>query len=172
MEYGENICEGYIRNDQYIRHVGFSDQICSDACGPSCLHKFYSTENINLISRKITQLLMGINKDNRPIVVPDKTICSVMGEVYENFRPETGDIYGRYNIPNRGATSYIQRMIDEVINIITNDVKVNLGMDECNQKLTKWTTLLGDFNSEGLRSHSKIKLRERRPAPLLINMNY
>ena len=63
-------------------------------------------------------------------------------------------------------------MMDEVINIITTDVKVNLGMEENNAKLTVWTTVLEDFNEHGLRSHSKIKLRENRPQPMMFNMNY
>ena len=63
-------------------------------------------------------------------------------------------------------------MIDQVINIITTDVKVNLGMDEHNSKLSAWTTILGDFNEHGLRRHAPIKLRERRPMPMAFNMNY
>jgi hypothetical protein len=115
---------------------------------------------------------MGVDKQNRPIIVPDKTICSVMSSVYENFRPETGDIFTRYNIPKARSQNYVQQMIDEVINIITTDVKVNLGMDECNRNLSIWTTVLGDFNEHGLRSHSKIKLRENRPMPMMFNMMY
>ena len=163
MEYATGIC-GESCNDQFIKHVGYSET--------SCMRSFYSKDNINKISCKITELLMGVNKDNLPIIVPDKTICSVMSAVYENFRPETGDIFGRYNIPKTRESNYVQRMIDQVINIITTDVKVNLGMDECNQKLSIWTTVLGDFNKHGLRSHSKIKLKERRPMPLMFNMNY
>ena len=163
MEYATEIC-GEICNDQFIKHVGNIDNIC--------IKNLYSKENINKISCKITELLMGVNKDNRPIVVPDKTICSVMSAVYENFRPETGDIYTRYNIPKAREPDFIQRMIDQVINIITTDVKVNLGMDECNRNLSIWTTVLGDFNLHNLRSHSKIKLRERRPQPMAFQMNY
>ena len=163
MEYATEIC-GEICNDQFIKHVGYIDNIC--------FKNLYSKENINKISCKITELLMGVNKDNRPIVVPDKTICSVMSSVYENFRPETGDIYSRYNIPKAREPDFIQRMIDQVINIITTDVKVNLGIDECNRNLSIWTTVLGDFNLHNLRSHSKIKLRERRPQPMAFQMNY
>ena len=163
MEYATEIC-GEICNDQFIKHVGYIDNIC--------IQNLYSKGNINKISCKITELLMGVNKDNRPIVVPDKTICSVMSAVYENFRPETGDIYSRYNIPKAREPDFIQRMIDQVINIITTDVKVNLGMDECNRNLSIWTTVLGDFNLHNLRSHSKIKLRERRPQPMAFQMNY
>ena len=163
MEYATEIC-GEICNDQFIKHVGYIDNIC--------IQNLYSKGNINKISCKITELLMGVNKDNRPIVVPDKTICSVMSSVYENFRPETGDIYTRYNIPKAREPDFIQRMIDQVINIITTDVKVNLGIDECNRNLSIWTTVLGDFNLHNLRSHSKIKLRERRPQPMAFQMNY
>ena len=35
---------------------------------------------------------MGVDKHNRPIIVPDKTICNVMSTVYANYRPETGDV--------------------------------------------------------------------------------
>ena len=163
MEYATEIC-GEICNDQFIKHVGYIDNIC--------IQNLYSKGNIKKISCKITELLMGVNKDNRPIIIPDKTICSVMSAVYENFRPETGDIYSRYNIPKAQEPDYIQRMIDEVINIITTDVKVNIGMEECNKNLSIWTTVLGDFNLHNLRSHSKIKLRERRPQSMAFQMNY
>lgn len=171
MEYARGIC-GEICNDQFIKHVGYTDHICCDDCGPSCTQKMFSKESIKKISAKISELLMGVDKHNRKIIVPDRTICSVMSAVYENFRPETGGIYARYNIPRLGAGSYTMRMIDEVINIITTDVKVNLGMEECNAKLSVWTTVLGDFNEHGLRSHPKIKLREKRPMPMAFNMNY
>ncbi len=163
MEYGSKIDnEGW--EDEFVKHVGYSES--------SNKNSFFSKNNIKKISRKITELLMGVDKYNRPIIVPDKTIQSVMSSVYNNFRPEIGDIFGRYNIPKANDVDHIQMMIDEVINIITTDVKVNLGMDECNEKLTVWTTVLGDFNEHGLRSHPKIKLRENRPMPLMFNMNY
>lgn len=171
MEYGTEICSE-ILNDQFIKHVGFTDHMCDEYCGPSCMKKMYSKENLDKISCKITELLQGVDKYNRPIIVPYKTICSVLSSVYENFRPETGDIYTRYNIPTEGGGNYVQRMIDEVINIITTDVKVNLGMDQSNSKLSIWTTVLGDFNKHNLRAHPKIKLRERRPQPMMFNMKY
>ena len=164
MEYATNI-SSEICNDQYIKHVGWSDQSTN-------MNSFFAKYNVNKISRKITELLMGVDKNNRPIIVPDKSICNVMSSVFSNFRPETGDIFSRYNIPKSRSVDYIQRMIDEVINIITTDVKVNLGMEENNSKLTIWTTVLGDFNEHGLRSHSKIKIREKRPQPMSFNMNY
>lgn len=171
MEYATHITS-YICDDNYIKHVGYTEHMCGIKCGESCMQKYYSKKNRDKISCKITELLQGVDKDNRPIIVPDKTICSVMNSVYSSFRPETGDIYTRYNIPKSAAPNYMQRMIDEVINIITTDVKVNLGMEECNSKLTKWTTVLGDFNEHGLRSHAPIKLRENRPQQMAFHMNY
>lgn len=171
MEYGTEICDE-IRNDQFIKHVGFTDHLCDEFGDTSCMKKMYSKENLDRISFKITELLQGVDKNNRPIVVPHKTICSVMSAVYENFRPETGDIYGRYNVSKAGVYNYTNRIIDEVINIITTDVKVNLRMDESNSKLSIWTTVLGDFNKHGLRQHPKIKIREKRPQPMMFNMTY
>ena len=167
MEYATEIY-----NDQFIKHVGFSDHQCGDSCGLGCIQKLFSKQSIDRISSKITELLQGVDKNNRPIVIPHKTIASVLSAVYENFRPETGDIYGRYNIPKAGGGNYTSRMIDETINIITTDVKVNLGMEKCNENLSIWTTVLGDFNKHGLRQHPPIKLRERRPQPMAFQMNY
>jgi hypothetical protein len=164
MEYGTTFFSDEVYNDQYVKHVGFKSH--------TCLQQFFSKNNIDKISRKITELLMGVDKNNRPIIVPDKTITSVMSAVYGNFRPETGDIYSRYNIQKSNGQNYVQRMIDEVINIITTDVKVNIGMEEYNKTLTVWTTVLGDFNEHGLRQHPPIKLREKRPMPMAFNMNY
>lgn len=162
MEYATEICSENC-NNQFIKHVGYSDNMCMEG--------FFSKKNIEYISSKITELL-GVNKDNRRIIVPDKTICSVMSAIYENFIPETGDIHSRYILPKLQESNYIKNMTEKVINIITTDVRVNLGMDESNRNLSIWTTVLGDFNEHGLHSHSKIKLRERRPQPMMFNMNY
>jgi hypothetical protein len=171
-------------NTQYIKYVGYSSDICnsnyidefgnvkSTCSQSSCVDQFFSKSNVKKISSKITELLMGVDKNNRPIIVPDKTIYSVMSQVNDNFRPETGDIYARYNIPTKGSGNMVQKMIDIVINVITTDVKNNLQMDQCNEKLTIWTTVLGDFNEHGLRQHPPIKLRERRPQPMAFFMNY
>lgn len=153
MEYANDIC-----NDQFIKHVGFS-YIENDNS-----EIFFSIKNRNKLSSKITELLKNI-------IVPDKTISSVMSAVYDNFKPETGDIYSRYNIEQR-VQDCLVKMNDQVINIITTDVKNNLDMDNYNSKLTIWTTVLGDFNIAGLRSHPPIKLREKRPNTFLFNMNY
>lgn len=163
MEYATNLTDD-VPNTQFLKHSGYYENE-----GTKIL---FSPKNIHKISCKITELLMGVDKHNRPIIVPNETIHSVMSNVYSNFRPETSDIFSRYNIPQQGTQSYVQKIIDQVINIITTDVKTNLGMIEANEKLSVWTTVLGDFNEHGLRSHPTIKLREKRPMPMAFNMNY
>ncbi len=164
--YNKNACNrSYsIQNDQLLRNVGMIEEDPIDAY-------LFTEKNIRKMSNKITQLLTGVDKQNRPILVPDKTISSVLSGVRKKFRPEVGNIYSRYNTPNY-LEDGTQRIINEAINIIVTDVKNNLHVDECNQKLNLWTTVLGDFNEHGLRSHGQIKIREKRPSPMLFNMNY
>lgn len=138
-----------------------------------CIKKYFSQNTVKIISNKVTELLMGVNPQNRPILVPDKTICSVMSTIYYNFRPPTGDIYGRYNVPNgMGPEDYVQNMIDQVIEVIVSDVSSNLLMEENNAKLSIWTTVYGDFNEHGLRQVPPIKVRNKRPQPMQFMMNY
>lgn len=165
MEYGTKIC-GTICDSNYVKYVGYEQS-------NTCVKKYFSKSNVNTISRKITELLQGVDPENRPIVVPDTTICSVMSDVYDSYRPPTGDIHSRYIVPSgTSSESYVQNMIDQTIEIITSDVKNNLEMEEHNRKLTIWTTVYGDFNDHGLRQHPPIKLRNKRPAPMQFNMNY
>ena len=171
MEYATNICTE-VCNNKFMQHVGFDYSLCSDKCSQTCLEKFFSIENRRKISLKITELLEGVRSDNKKIIVADDVICSVMSNVYDNFRPETGDIYSRYNIPANRNIDWMERMTYETINIITSDIGTSTEMIENNKKLTIWTTVLGDFNEHGLRSHPVIKLKERRASPFLFNMNY
>jgi hypothetical protein len=171
MEFATEIT-GEIYKDEYVKNVGYSSHVCNEECAELCIQRFHSKSNVRQISKKVTELLMGVDKNNRPIIVPDKTIKSLMSSVYENFRPETGDIHSRYDMLGYGPQNYVQNMMDQVINIITTDVKNNIGMEEANSKLSVWTTVLGDFNEHGLRSHSTIKIRENRPMPMMFNMNY
>jgi hypothetical protein len=165
MEYAAEICES-IRDDNYIRNVGYKED-------NKCITKYFSTSTLRIISAKITELLQGVDQENRPIIVPDKTISSVMSEIYNSYRPPTGDIYSRYIIPSgTNSDDYVQNMIDQTIELITSDVRNNLGMDEINKNLTIWTTVYGDFNSHGLRQVPPIKIRNKHPAHFQFHMRY
>ncbi len=165
MEYGSKICD-LPCDDNYVKHVGYSES-------NGCIQEYYSDATRQIISRKVTELLQGVDPQNRPIIVPDKTICSVMNDIYDSFRPATGDIYSRYIVPNGMSTqSYVQSMVNQVIEVIVSNVKNTLEMEANNEKLTVWTTLYGDFNKDGLRQHPPIKTRNKRPAAMQFNMNY
>ena len=167
MEFGSIIEEPTsVGADLNTKYVGFTDY-------NPCLQKFFCQDTINIISKKVTQLLMGVDPLNRPILVPDDKIAFVMDAIYENYRPATSDIFSRYNVPDGSTTeSYVQNLIDQTIELIYSEVKTNLEMEENNRKLSVWSTVLGDFNSQGLRSFAPIKTRLKRPNPFELNMNY
>ncbi len=156
MEYGSKICgEGCQFN--YMKHVGWAQTVIDEPC----YNSLFTEDTIRNISKQITKLTLGVDKDNRPIVVPDETICSVMSNVYDSRQPEVGDIHTRYIIPKSGPVNQVQVMIDRTIEIITSQIKNEFGMRQWNESLSIWDTVLGDFNSAGLRRHSQIKIRRK-----------
>jgi hypothetical protein len=163
MEYkveNEQMCDF-----NYLRYVGWEQN-------NACFKKYFSEQTINIISRKVTELTMGVDPYNRKIIVPRERICEVMDGVYKNFRPSTADIYSRYNIPNDDQVDLVQSMIDQTIEIITDFIRNEIGIEENNKKLSAWIQLYGDFNIGGLRQTPIIKIREKRPAVMQFNMNY
>jgi hypothetical protein len=153
MQYATNIT-GDINDYNYNRFVGLSES-------NDCIKDYFDPNTVKIISHKISQLLDGVEPSGRKIIVPDKTIYSVLSQIYNSYRPPTGDIYGRYNVPTDVPENYIQSLCDQTIEVIVNDVKNNIGIDELNSKLSIWTTVLGDFNNHGLRQYPPIKIRER-----------
>ncbi len=154
-------------NDNYTRYVGYQDT------NNILETKFYNVNVVSTISTKLTQLLMGVDKRNRPIIIPDASIINIMDSVYQNFRPQTGDIFSRYIMPNGENTdNYVDSMINQTIEIIYAQVKDNIEIDYNNSKLSVWTTVLGTMNENGLRSHGPIYTRQKRPQPMAFNMNY
>lgn len=156
---------GVVCNDDYTRYVGYREK-------GTYSHIFFSKQTVDTISNKVTNLLMGVDPQGRPIIVPDKTICSVMSEIYSTTIPRLGKMYAQNNIPLGFQDNYIQEMISQVIEIITTQVRNTLLMVEQNSKLTKWTTVMGDFNAHNLRQHPPIKIRHKRPNPMQFNMKY
>ncbi|MGL4813972.1 MAG: hypothetical protein ACRC39_01705 [Enterobacter sp.] len=130
---------------------------------------YFSNQTVFFIQAKITELLRSFYQPG--IIVPQDKILNVMNAVYTNFRPSTGDIFTRYSIPSNENNNYIDKMINQVIQIITNDVQNNLINEQSNNRLDIKSTILGDFNKWGLRQYSTIKTREKKPN-FLINMNY
>lgn len=163
MQYEFNCSQ--VCDDNYMRHVGYSEY-------NACIQELFSPKTRRMISYKVTQLLQGVDPLGRPIIVPDKTICSVLSSVYYGYRPPTGDIYSRYIVPNDNQPSMVQSIIDQTIEIITSNVRNNLSMEEANSKLSAWVQVLGDFSQWKLRQHAPIKTLKKRTNKMEFNMNY
>lgn len=155
-------------NDNYMRYIGYGAASVLEPCSQKC----FSLDTINMIGKKVTELTMGIA--NRPIVVPQEQIANVLSQMFLTNRPKTGDIYTRYNIPDSAPRDDIQEIINKTIEFITNDIKVNLGMDKANEDLTIWDTVLGDFNRRNLQQVPKgfAKLKKKRPQTMFFFENY
>lgn len=152
-------------NDQYIKHVGYENTNLNAA-------RYFSQGTVSFIQNKVFDILKCTFPEG--VIVPCHIITNVMNNIYESFRPPTGDIYSRFTIPSNdvAANSYLDNLVNQVISVIVSQVKSTLLIERHNQSLTAWTTLLGDFNDKGLRSHAPIKIRNKKPRSALFNMNY
>jgi hypothetical protein len=130
---------------------------------------FFSQENIDRLSAQITEHL---KTTGQTIKVSDRVIGGVMSDVSRSFNPRTGDIFSRYIIPTEEGRDDLKNMNDQVITVIVNTVREEIEQQRCNERLSIWTTVLGDFNPEGMRAHSKIKTRERDYMKGEFMMNY
>ena len=157
--------ETYLDNN-YYRYVGW------DKTANNITLILFNEANLRKIQEKISQLTIGVAPENKRIIVPITSISGIISSVYENYRPETGGIYSRYTIASESPYEYCNNIINQSIEIIVSQINSTYGMIENNKKLTVWTTVLGDFNTHGLRSHSQIKVLEKKPDSMQFNMNY
>ena len=159
-------CSESNKNDyNFMRYAGW------DESNPS-IKLLYSQETVAMISKKITELTKGLDKYNRNLIVPDEQICQVIDGVYIRYFPNPGDIFTRLNIDSKASPLIFQNIVDQVIEIITSDLRNEYGMIENNSKLTAWVQVLGDFNPNGLRAHPIIKTKEKRTATMQFFQNY
>lgn len=165
MNYGELLKNGDPIDYNFLRYVGWDENNKSAKL-------FFSQRVINIISKKVSELTKGVDKDNRTIIVPDEHIAKIMDSVFLNFQPPVGDIYSRYVVPNYEQQDRVQSLIDQTIELIVSDIRNNYGIDEANEQLTAWIQVYGDFNKGGLLQHPPIKILENRPAVMQFNMNY
>src|SRR5690606_6081559 len=130
---------GYYTNaEQYTRNVGFSTN-------NQTFKYLFSDDTLDFISSEVTKLLRGIVPGGRDIVVPHETIVSVLNNIYISYRPQTGDIYSRYNITQFEPRDDANHIITETIQVIVSQIKSEYGMMENNYKLDIWdSVLLGD----------------------------
>lgn len=169
MEYATSIDSHFETKcpNEYIKYVGYSTM-------SQYTQTLFKTATVDAISARITKALAaaGVEPSGRPIVVPYKTICSVLSQVYDSYLPQMGDIVTRYSIAPAHQDDYIKNIIDQTIEIIVSDVSNNLEMAANNNRLTVWTTVMGSFNPHGLQAHDKPKINNRHPNMMEFNMNY
>jgi len=156
-------------NTAYLANVGWDETIA----GNPEINLLFSDANVDSIIRAITSALDGVDPKGRPIIVAKEIVIGVLSNVYRfGTRQNIGDIYSRFIVPQEQSRCDLRSINNQVINIITSNIKNEIEMTENNKKLTVWTTLLGDFNKEGLRSHPPIKIKRRHPQYMAFNMNY
>jgi hypothetical protein len=156
-------------NGNYMANVGWEET----SAGNCIVDSLYSEPMLEAISQAITRNLRGVDPQNRPIIVSKENIASVISNVYRfGTRANIGDIHSRFIVPHATERNDLQNIINQTMNIIISNIKNQMEMEQNNKKLTVWTTVLGDFNKEGLRAHAPIKLRRRHPQYMAFNMNY
>lgn len=129
------------------------------------LRSLFSIENLLRISHMITERLRDLVPEG--LVVPFNTISNVLKALYEAYRPPMGNPMTMYNVVSDDVCLDLS---NQAINIITQQVRDEIVAEQNAKKLTIWTTVLGDHNQHGLRAHSSIKLKQRRPTPMMFNM--
>jgi hypothetical protein len=136
------------------------------------LSKLFSKHTVNIIKEKTSEYLIGLDEKGRKIVPTDNVVEAALQGVFNNYAPNTGDIYGKYTVLNDDNRDDYNYVVNQTISLLVRGIRNDLEMQQNNSKLTIWTTLLGDFNEHGLRQHAPIKLKNKRPDPMLFHMKY
>ena len=113
----------------------------------------------NNLSKLITENLKGLDELNRPIIYPDERIYEVLSDIERDYFHN----HGEYN----------QQEIDKmVVKLVCNTIRNEVETIRQNNALDKFDTIFGDFNRHGLSRTSQIKVRNKRPTPMMFHMRY
>jgi hypothetical protein len=164
---GQNLNKLYNENVDSNQYVGWEQQVSWN----SFLSKLFSKQTVKVIQEKTSEYLRGLDDQGRKIVPTEKVVENALYGVFNNYRPNTGDIYGKYTVMDNSRDDY-SYIIDQTISLLVRGIRTDIEMQNNNSKLTIWTTLLGDFNEHGLRQYAPIKVRNKRPDPMLFHMRY
>ena len=117
-----------------------------------CYYLFFSKQNILNISYEVTKRLNGIHPDGKNIIVSDENILSVMDSIYNSTYKD------------------VQKMTMMTIAYIVDAITTEFNTIEQNNKLNIWISQYTD--DWGIKQVPKLKMREKRPTPMIFNMNY
>ena len=143
-----------------------------DAASSPFIQKLFSKETVALIQRKSGDYLVGVDAKGRRILPSTQVVEGVLYGVFRGHRPQTGDIFGKYVVTADSERNDFAYIIDKAISVIVRAIRDEVETIQNNEKLSIWTTVLGDFNEHGLRQHAPLKLRERRPDNFQFHMRY
>lgn len=173
LNYDAPLCEnsGLLMDDNFNKYVGWS------TTRGALEKKFFSPETVKFISSQVTQGLKCLREDKRPIIVTEEVIANAMSSVYTGYFGNSmghinGDIFTIFQIPAEEPRDDYKGLILTTLNFIISQIRDEYQMQVNNEKLTIWTTLLGDFNEHGLRQHPIIKLNNKNINKVRFNMNY
>lgn len=139
-------------DSNYYRYVGWPQT--ANGAG----YKFlFSAENVQYISRQVAQTLAKFGLDVR---VSPRVIGGVLSNLFENSNPKIGDIYTRYIIPQEEPRNDVASITNQAITVLVNNILVEKQQIACNSQLNIWSTVLGDFNPQGLRSYAPLKTKQ------------
>jgi len=166
---GQNINREYSREiDSNNQYIGWEQQVSWNPY----LNKLFSKETIKTIQKKVSEYLEGVDDQGRQIIPTERVVENALYGVFNNNRPQTGDMYGKYTVVNTNSRDDYSYVIDQTISLLVRGIRNQTEMSQNNSKLTIWTTLLGDFNEHGLRQYAPIKVRNKRPDTFLFHMRY
>lgn len=137
------------------------------------VQRLFTKQTVQTIQQKVSEYLAGVDPNGKRIIPSERVVVNGLYGVFRSHTPEElGDIYGKYLVTNMNQRNDIAYMIDKTISLLVRAIRDELEMAQNNEKLTIWTTLLGDFNEHGLRQFPPIKVREKRPDNFLFHMRY
>jgi hypothetical protein len=110
---------------------------------------------IHGLSKRITHNLRNLDELNRPIVYPDNRIIDVLTKLeYNNEKVSPEEI-----------DSMVVKLVCDTIRNEVETIRYNNSLD-------KFDTIFGDFNKHGLSRTSQIKVRNKRPTPMMFHLRY
>jgi len=148
------------------RFVGYA----SSSSTPTFANLF-KDEVVDFISDQVTLTLDGLDPSGRRIIVPRRTIGLVISSITSEWTPPTGDVHSKYTVA-QNPINWQDEVIKMCIQRIVRDVSNNIQQQTRFNGTSKWNTVYGNFNPEGLQAHSKITVLERRPTSGMIAMRY
>ena len=105
--------------------------------------QLFTKYTLKVIQKKVYQYLLEAM--DKKIVPSERIVIIALYGVFENHIPRTGDIYGKYLVVDQTQRDDYGYIVDKTISLLIDGIKNDIEMTEANNKLTIWTTVLGDL---------------------------